>query len=160
MHLIQSGFRLTSDEVVLVDPASLRLRAFPRNLLIREKALLAIQDNERFFEDRWHYEDDKGEIKWMMDPAEIGGSVMAGEAEVGEIFWLQREEGPPLLEAAGMRAVVEMMVKHGMNLKELGEAGVDAIVGIARAGKNYRLRAPHGGLAWDLLRAHLDITET
>ncbi|MFC1491783.1 hypothetical protein ACFLQ0_04265 [Nitrospinota bacterium] len=160
MHLLRSGFRLLSDEVVLVDPETLKLRPFPRNLLVRQGALQNDSDLRELCDARWHYEDEEGEIKWMMDPAALSAGGVAEEAEVGKIFCLRRHRRwRSLLEPVGMRAAVEEMVKQAMNLKHAGEGGVEAIVRMARAGQNYRLRAPHGGAAWNLLRGHLGIPE-
>ncbi len=159
MKLIQNGYRLLSDEVVLIDSDSFRVVPFPRNILIREKSIQGNADLERLCEGRWHYEDEKGEIKWMMDPGALGAVEIAEEARVDEIIWLERDKEASDIEPVGMRAVVEMMVQHGLNLKKISQVGVETIVQIVRASRNYHLRAPHAGVAWRILRDHLGIKE-
>ncbi len=160
MHLLRSGYRLLSDEVILLDPKTLKLRPFPRNLLVRQGALKDDSQLRSLCEGQWHYEDGEGEMKWMLDPAALSAEGVAEEAWAGRIFCLRRHRRwRPLLEPLGMRGAVEEMVKQAMNLKQAGEEGVDALVRMARSARNFRLRAPHGGVAWELLREHLGMQE-
>ena len=63
LHLLQLGWRFLTDEVILIDPETLRVQPFRRNLLIRQGAL----DNDPVLKERikgnWHYEDFYGETK-------------------------------------------------------------------------------------------------
>ncbi len=160
MHLLRNGYRLLSDEVILVEPKTLKLRPFPRNLLVRQGALENDSGLRELCDARWQYEDKGGEIKWMMDPDALSPEGIAEEAWAGQIFCLRRHRRwRPLLEPLGMRGAIEEMVRQAMNLKNTGEEGVDALVRMARSARNFRLRAPHGGVAWELLREHLGLRE-
>lgn len=175
IHLIRNGFKLLSDEVILVDIDTGRLKPFPRNLLVREGALREKGTHDREAADpeefalegvelgRWHYKDPGGQRKWMLDPSAVAASGLAGEAQVERIICLQRHRRwRPILEPAGQRASVEMMVRHAINLAkhpddDWGVRGLDAIVRMVRLAENLKLRAPHAGKAWRLLREHLNI---
>ena len=95
--------------------------------------------------------------RWFVDPAAVGG--MAEEAGAGDVVWLEEaeEEEEAALEPMGMREMVESLVQRTMNLAELGGAGVETLVTLARRGRNYRLRAPDPGAAWERLRVHLGL---
>ena len=82
MHLLRSGYRLLSDEVVLIDPKTLKLRPFPRNLLVRQGALKDDSQLRSLCEGQWHYEDGEGEMKWMLDPNALNADGVAEEASV------------------------------------------------------------------------------
>lgn len=159
LHLILLGFQYLSDETILVDPATLQLRPFPRNLMVREGTVRGDASLERLCR-QWpecRYGDENP--GWFLDPALLGGGGVAEAADVERIVCLEmRESGPPLLEEVGARAAVEAMVRQQANLRWHGAAaGVDTIIRLARRGRNYRLSAVHPGEAWELLRERLGL---
>ncbi len=159
LHLIRRGYRFLSDEVVLIDPVSCRLKPFPRNLLVRRGALESDSILNQLREGRWRYNDDRGETKWLVDPLEVGAGEEPCEAVVERIYCLKRDaDAEPLLEPIGSRAVVEEMLGQAFNNEFMERSAVEAVIQIAMASQTFRLRAPHGGVAWGLLRSHLDLS--
>ncbi len=151
LHLVRLGYRFLSDEVILIDPASSRLKPFPRNLLVRQGALESDAILKQLREGRWRYNDKRGETKWLVDPVEVGAIDEPQEAVVERIYCLKRdEEAEPLLELLGPRVVIEEM---------LGQSFNNHLIQIATSSQTFRLRAPHGGVAWELLRTHLGLPE-
>ena len=160
LHLIRQGYRFLSDEVVLIDPASGRLKPFPRNLLVRQGALESDAILNQLREGRWRYNDKRGETKWLVDPGEVGAIEEPQEAMVERIYCLKRDEDAgPLLEPLGSRMAIEEMLGQSFNNEHMGKKGVEALIQIATSSQTFRLRAPHGGVAWELLRAHLNLPE-
>jgi hypothetical protein len=51
------------------------------------------------------------------------------------------------------------MIRQAFNNDCFIPKSVDAIVRIVRQSQNYRIRAPHGGEAWKLLRRHMNLQE-
>ena len=175
IHLIRNGFRLLSDEVILVDLETGLLKPFPRNLFVREGALRdknvqggGATDRGEFVLDglqlgRGQYQDPGGQKKWMLDPLTVATSGFAEEAQVERIVCLQRHrKRHPMLEPSSQRESVEMMVSNAVNLDKLaGDGwdvrGLDTIVHMVRSAENLKLQAPHAGEAWKLLHKHLNI---
>jgi hypothetical protein len=160
LHLIRQGYRFLSDEVVLIDPASSRLKPFPRNLLVRQGALENDAILNQLREGRWRYNDKRGETKWLVDPIEVGAVEEPQEAVVERIYCLKRDaEAEPVLEPLGSRMAIEEMLGQSFNNQHMGKKAVEAVIQIATGSQTFRLRAPHGGVAWELLRAHLNLPE-
>lgn len=158
LHLIRQGFRYLSDEVVLIDPMFMRLKPFPRNLLVRHGAL----ENGEIFSQlqggSLHYNDKRGETKWLVDPFDVGAYEEPQEAKVEKIFCLKRDaKKEPLLEPVGPRVVIEEMLEQSFNKRYLNRESVEALINIAASSQSFRICAPHGGIAWDLLREHLGL---
>ena len=77
-----------------------------------------------------------------------------------KIFCLKRyRRWGPRLDSASERAVIEEMLSQSFNRHLFSENCVDALVRIARSSENFRLRAPHGGEAWRILRGHLGLED-
>ncbi|MBI3025342.1 MAG: hypothetical protein HYY66_06660 [Candidatus Tectomicrobia bacterium] len=161
LHLMLRGYQFMTDETVLVDPASLELRPFPRNLVVREDTAQGDPAIERLCRERMRcYLEGGGYApRWFMDPALVGCPEIPGSARVDRIVCLRRKEGgPPLLEEVGARAAVEDMLRQQSNLRWYGAAaGVDTMIRLAERGRNHRLSAVHPGEAWEALRDHLGL---
>ncbi|MEK6711459.1 MAG: hypothetical protein AABZ64_12860 [Nitrospinota bacterium] len=157
LHLILLGFQYLSDETILVDPATLQLRPFPRNLMVREGTVRGDASLERLCRERPECRYGGENPGWFLDPALLGGGGVAGASAVERIVCLEKKEsGPPLLEKVGMRAAVEAMVRQQANLRWHGAAaGVDTMIRLAQLGRNWRLSAVHPGEAWAALRESL-----
>jgi hypothetical protein len=159
-HLIRRGWRFFTDEVILLDPETMRVRPFHRNLLVRQGAL----ENDSFLKEKcqghWHYDDYNGETKWLIDPKVVGAASSSCEAEVERIFLLLRDkEAPHLIEPVGPRLVVEEMLKQSFNPHKFSNEIVNSLIGLAEECERHRIRAPHGGVAWGLLSAHMGLLE-
>ncbi len=154
--MLCDGYQFLADDVVLLEPSTRALRAFPRNLLVRERSLKNDEALAEFCQGRWTYVDRTGERKWLLHPAELGSAFAQGDWEVGDIFWLARADGAPaLLKPMGMREMVEIMIRQTINLRHLFEPGIDALTHLAQRGRNFHLTAPEPQAAWDKLREHL-----
>lgn len=160
LHLIRQGYRFLSDEVILIDPASGLLKPFPRNLLVRQGALESDAILSQLREGRWRYNDKRGETKWLVDPIQVGAIDEPQEAEVEQIYCLKRDaDADPLLEPLGPRIVIEEMLGQSFNNQFMEKKAVEALIQIATSSQTFRLRAPHGGVAWELLRGHLGLQD-
>ncbi|OGL59230.1 MAG: hypothetical protein A3I72_14945 [Candidatus Tectomicrobia bacterium RIFCSPLOWO2_02_FULL_70_19] len=161
LHLLLRGYQFMTDETVLVEPASLELRPFPRNLVVREDTVRGDPALERLCRERTQclLQGSGYAPRWFMDPALLGSPEIPATASVDRIVCLQRQEsGPPLLEEVGARAAVEDMLRQQSNLRWYGAAaGVGTMIRLAELGRNYRLSAVHPGEAWEALREHLGL---
>lgn len=161
-QLVLRGFQYMTDETVLVDPATLRLRPFPRNIMVREGTARGDAELERVCRERreCRLEDGEYEPLWFLDPALLGSPAVPAEASVERVVCLERQEsGPPRIERIGARAAVEAMVKQQSNLRWHGAAaGVDTMIRLAGQGRNYRLSAVHPGEAWEALRGDMGLS--
>ncbi len=158
LHLLRCGYRFLSDEVILIDPLTLRVGPFHRNLLVRQGAIEGVPSLKKYCRGNWHYEDYHGEMKWLIDPAKLNPAGKPRKSVVERIYLLQRHRRwRPKLEPATGRAVVEQMLKQAFNKYCFGEEAVNALVQIAEASDNFKIRAPHGGEAWKLLKEHMNI---
>lgn len=154
--MLSDGYQFLADDIVLLDPSTTTLRAFPRNLLVRERSLKNDEALAAFLQGRWTYVDRGGERKWLLHPAALGSSFAAGDWPVGDIFWLARIEGAPLLlEHMGMLEMVEVLLRQTANLQNLFESGILTLTRLAQRGRNFRLTAPDPRSAWDRMKEHL-----
>ncbi|MBT3349693.1 MAG: hypothetical protein HOC91_13390 [Nitrospinaceae bacterium] len=160
LHLLRQGYRFLTDEVILIDPRTLRVAPFHRNLLVRQGAIDGNPILKKYCRGNWHYEDYHGEMKWLIDPAKLGPAAKPRKSVIKRIYLLRRHRGwRPKLESATEREVVEQMIKMAFNKHRFGEEVVDALVQIAKASENFKIRSPHGGEAWKLLKEHMDISK-
>lgn len=161
LHLLLRGWRFLTDETVLVDPASLSLRPFPRNLVVREDTVTEDPSAARLRRgwDACRLEGSGYAPRWFVDPALLGSPDIPETAEVERIVCLRRKEsGPAVIEEVGARAAVEDMVRQQSNLRWYGAAaGVDTMIRLAGLGRNLRLSALHPGEAWEALRGELGL---
>jgi hypothetical protein len=161
LHLLLRGWRFMTDETVLVEPESLELRPFPRNLVVRQDTANGDPAIERLCRERMQcrLEGSGYAPRWFLDPALVGSPEIPGTAAVDRIICLRKiESGPPLLEEVGARAAVEDMLRQQSNLRWYGAAaGVDTMIRLAGLGRNYRLSAVHPGEAWEALRGPLGL---
>ncbi len=152
IELLQRGYHFLTDEVILINSKTLLVRPFLRNVLVREPKWHG-ESIRRNCADAWVFEFKSGNPRWFLDPALLGPAGPAGEAEVGDVIWLeQSEKGPAVLERMGMRAMVMRLSQSTMNLGEFGAEGMDAIMALVRPERNFLLRAPNPGAAWERLR--------
>lgn len=160
LHLIQRGYQFITDEVVLLDPITKCLKPFPRNLLVRRATFESGEIRKRIREGRLNYEDFYGETKWLIDPLDAGAVEPSEPPKIGQIFCLQRDpDAKPLLEPMSSRLALEEMMRHSFNEAFLQQRTLDVLIQIVESSDVYRLRAPHGGVAWELLRDHLNLPE-
>ena len=105
---------------------------------------------------KWTYERREAERRWFLDPAFLGSGIVKEDCRVGDIIWLDRQvKGPAVFEPMGMRQMVEVLMKSALNLGKIFRPGLEAILALAREGRNFQLRASDPGAAWEKLRQHL-----
>ncbi|MDA1000435.1 MAG: hypothetical protein O2807_07965 [bacterium] len=159
-YLLRNGLWFLSDEVILLDPAALRIHRFPRNLLIREGTREKNADLARLSEPSWSYADGEGEHKWLVNPGRLEGQPGGDSAEVAQIVSLQKVERQNIatIHKIGPRQMIEELVNQSINLGSHQAKGLDALIRLANKGNNYRLEASHPGLGWEKLSAHLSFS--
>lgn len=159
LHLIRQGYRFLTDEVILINPRTRRVEPFHRNLLVRQGAIDGDPVLQDYCRGNWHYEDYRHETKWLIDPVKVGTPGKPRRSVIERIYLLRRRRGwGAKLEPATGREVIEQMLKQSFNRRRYGEAAVNAIIEIAGASENFKIRSPHGGEAWKLLKEHMDLS--
>lgn len=158
--MLCEGYQFLADDIILLDLATKKLRAFPRNLLVRERSIKNDEALAKSCQGQWTYVDKTGERKWLLHPATLGSAFAQGDWVVENIVWLIRSEAAPtILEPMSMREMLEVMIRQAANLTHLFEPGIEALTHLAQGGRNFRLTAPDPRAAWDRLREHLRPTQ-
>lgn len=151
--LARAGLRYVSDELVALEPRSLRVHPYPKPLSLDPGSW------PLFAESRPPGPDDLVDLQWQVPASSFRPDAVAPECSPGVVVFPRYEEGATTaLERAGQAEALMALAGNALNLRQLGLEGATTLAVVAERCPAYRLTVGDldaaCGLVFDLLGRH------